>query len=172
QEPPLMVSVNLSGKQFAQPNLIEVIKRTLDQTHLDPTCLKLEITESVVMDEVELAIEMLSQMKALNVKLGIDDFGTGYSSLSYLHRFPTDTLKVDRSFVTRMVEGNQNSAIVKTIIALAHNLNMDVIAEGVETPEQLAQLRSLGCECGQGYFFAKPLPAAQIEALLKSDPTW
>lgn len=172
QSPPLMVSVNLSGKQFAQPNLIEVIQRTLDQTNLDPTCLKLEITESVVMDEVELAIEMLSQMKALNLKLGIDDFGTGYSSLSYLHRFPTDTLKVDRSFVMRMVEGDQNSAIVKTIIALAHNLNMDVIAEGVETPEQLAQLRSLGCECGQGYFFAKPLPAEQIEALLKSDPTW
>ncbi len=170
--PPLMVSVNLSGKQFAQPNLIEVIKRTLDQTHLDPACLKLEITESVVMDEVELAIEMLSQMKALNLKLGIDDFGTGYSSLSYLHRFPTDTLKVDRSFVMRMGEGDENSAIVKTIIALAHNLKMDVIAEGVETPEQLAKLRSLGCECGQGYFFAKPLPAEQIEALLKSDPTW
>ncbi|AFY81958.1 EAL domain-containing protein [Oscillatoria acuminata] len=172
QSPPLMVSVNLSGKQFAQPNLIEVVQRILDQTNLDPACLKLEITESVVMDEVEVAIEMLSQMKALNLKLGIDDFGTGYSSLSYLHRFPTDTLKVDRSFVMRMVEGDQNSAIVKTIIALAHNLKMDVIAEGVETAEQLAQLRSLGCECGQGYFFAKPLPAEQIEALLKSDPTW
>lgn len=171
-QPPLIMSVNLSGKQFSQPNMIEVIEQTLRETSIEPSSLKLEITESVVMDEVELAIDMLSQMKALNLKLGIDDFGTGYSSLSYLHRFPTDTLKVDRSFVSRMGEGEENAAIVKTIIALAHNLKMDVIAEGVETPAQLTKLRSFGCEYAQGFFFAKPLPTEVAEELLTSDPQW
>lgn len=169
---PLIVSVNLSGKQFAQPNLIEMIEDILNQTNLNPAYLKLEITETVVMDEVESAIAMLSKLKSLDLKLGIDDFGTGYSSLSYLHLFPTDTLKVDRSFVSRMSEADRNTAIVKTIVALAHNLKMDVIAEGVETPEQLAILRSLGCEYGQGYFFAKPLPPNAAQDLLKADPVW
>jgi EAL domain-containing protein (putative c-di-GMP-specific phosphodiesterase class I) len=113
-------------------------------------------------------------MKTLGVKLGIDDFGTGYSSLSYLSRFPTDTLKVDKSFVGRLElagEG-ENVAIVRTIITLAHVLGMDVIAEGVETSDQLAKLRSLGCEYGQGYFFSKPLPSEAIEELLRGDPQW
>lgn len=169
---PLMMSVNLSGKQFAQPNLIEVVQQILRETNIDPSYIKLEMTESVVMDDVELAIEMLCSLKGLNLKLGIDDFGTGYSSLSYLHRFPTDTLKVDRSFVSRMNEGDENEAIVKTIITLAHNLKMDVIAEGVETADQMERLRSLGCEYGQGYFFAKPLPADAATELLACDPTW
>ncbi len=171
---PLIMSVNLSGKQFAQPDLVARIQEILGATGLSAESLKLEITESVVMDDVESAIAVLKQMKALNVKLGIDDFGTGYSSLSYLSRFPTDTLKVDKSFVGRMElesEG-ENVAIVRTIVALAHALGMDVIAEGVETAAQLAKLRAIGCEYGQGYFFAKPLPSDEATALMASEPQW
>ncbi|MEG4121595.1 EAL domain-containing protein [Microcoleus sp. N9_B4] len=171
---PLIMSVNLSGKQFAQPDLVDRIQVILETTGLSAESLKLEITESVVMDDVESAIAVLKQMKGLNVKLGIDDFGTGYSSLSYLSRFPTDTLKVDKSFVGRMElesEG-ENVAIVRTIVALAHALGMDVIAEGVETAAQLAKLRSIGCEYGQGYFFAKPLPSEAATALIASGPQW
>ena len=171
---PLIMSVNLSGKQFAQPDLVERIKAILAATGLSAESLKLEITESVVMDDVESAIAVLKHMKALNVKLGIDDFGTGYSSLSYLSRFPTDTLKVDKSFVGLMEVGSEgeNVAIVRTIVALAHALGMDVIAEGVETAAQLAKLRAIGCEYGQGYFFAKPLPSDDATALMASDPQW
>ncbi|MEG3862675.1 EAL domain-containing protein [Microcoleus sp. herbarium12] len=171
---PLIMSVNLSGKQFAQPDLVERIEAILMATGLSAESLKLEITESVVMDDVESAIAVLKQMKALKVKLGIDDFGTGYSSLSYLSRFPTDTLKVDKSFVGLMElesEG-ENVAIVRTIVTLAHALGMDVIAEGVETAAQLARLRAIGCEYGQGYFFAKPLPSEAATALMASEPQW
>lgn len=171
---PLIMSVNLSGKQFAQPDLVERIQAILATTDLSAESLKLEITESVVMDDVESAIAVLKHMKALNVKLGIDDFGTGYSSLSYLSRFPTDTLKVDKSFVGRMEVGSEgeNVAIVRTIVTLAHALGMDVIAEGVETAAQLAKLRAIGCEYGQGYFFAKPLPSDEATALMASRPQW
>jgi diguanylate cyclase (GGDEF)-like protein len=172
--PPLIMNVNLSGKQFAQPDLIGQLKKILATSGIAANGLKLEITESVVMEDVDSAIAVLKEMKTLGVKLGIDDFGTGYSSLSYLSRFPTDTLKVDKSFVGRMElagEG-ENVAIVRTIITLAHVLGMDVIAEGVETSEQLAKLRSLGCEYGQGYFFSKPLPSEAIEELLRGDPQW
>ncbi|WP_332997236.1 EAL domain-containing protein [Microcoleus sp. A006_D1] len=171
---PLIMSVNLSGKQFAQPDLVDRIQAILAATGLNAESLKLEITESVVMDDVESAIAVLKHMKALNVKLGIDDFGTGYSSLSYLSRFPTDTLKVDKSFVGRMElesEG-ENVAIVRTIVTLAHALGMDVIAEGVETAAQLSRLRAIGCEYGQGYFFAKPLPSEDATALMASEPQW
>ncbi|MGE5658672.1 MAG: EAL domain-containing protein [Actinomycetota bacterium] len=173
-DPPLMLSVNLSGKQFAQADLIEQIQTVVEDSGVAASSLKLEITESVVMEDVEAAIAVLKQMKALKVKVAIDDFGTGYSSLSYLSRFPTDTLKVDKSFVGRMEAGEEeeNIAIVRTIIMLAHALKMDVIAEGVETVQQLALLRSLGCEYGQGYFFAKPLPSEAATALLASDPQW
>ncbi|MEG4629713.1 EAL domain-containing protein [Microcoleus sp. AR_TQ3_B6] len=172
-DPPLIMSVNLSGKQFAQPNLVDRLKAILGKTGLSAECLKLEITESVVMDDVESAIAVLKQMKGLNVRLGIDDFGTGYSSLSYLSRFPTDTLKVDKSFVGRMeADEGENVAIVRTIVTLAHALGMDVIAEGVETATQLAMLRSIGCEYGQGYFFAKPLPSEAATALMASEPQW
>ncbi|MGL5059107.1 MAG: EAL domain-containing protein, partial [Microcoleus sp.] len=165
---PLIMSVNLSGKQFSQPDLVQRIQAILRTTGLRADSLKLEITESVVMDDVESAIEVLKQMKALKVKLGIDDFGTGYSSLSYLSRFPTDTLKVDKSFVGRMETDSEgeNVAIVRTIVTLAHALGMDVIAEGVETAQQLAKLRAIGCEYGQGYFFAKPLPSDEATALM------
>ncbi|HEX8473336.1 MAG TPA: EAL domain-containing protein [Pyrinomonadaceae bacterium] len=162
----LFISVNLSGKQFTQPDLIEQVRVTLESTKLDPRSLKLEITESVVMENIDTATEMLRQLRALGVQLSIDDFGTGYSSLSYLHRFPIDTLKIDRSFVMRMVDNSENIEIVRTIVMLAQILGMDVVAEGVETKEQLALLRKLGCENGQGYFFSKPTGVGGAEKII------
>src|SRR5205085_3615734 len=146
------------------PNLIDQIKETLNATQLDPCCLQLEITESVVMENAETAATMLKQLRALGLKLSIDDFGTGYSSLSYLHRFPVSTLKIDRSFIGRMGAGDENSEIVRTIITLANNLGMQVVAEGVETEAQLAQLRELKCAYGQGYLFSRPVEMAQATA--------
>ncbi len=170
---PLVISVNLSSKQFSQPqDLVNQIERTLKDTDVDGHCLKLEITESIAMTDVETTIALLLRLKALNLQLSIDDFGTGYSSLSYLHRFPTDTIKVDRSFVSRMGFASEDVHIVKTIITLGHNLGMYIVAEGIETVDQLEQLRSLQCEYGQGYFFAKPLPPEAAETLLKNDPQW
>ncbi|PSB26370.1 EAL domain-containing protein [Stenomitos frigidus] len=172
QEQPLIVSVNLSGKQFSQPDLVEQIEQTLQDTGLDGRTLKLEITESMAMTDVESTIALLQRLKALHLQLSIDDFGTGYSSLSYLHRFPTNTIKVDRSFVSRMGDEGEDAQIVQTIIILGHNLGMDIVAEGVETAEQLASLRGLKCEYGQGFFFSKPLVAEAAEALLQTDPQW
>ncbi|HZB46322.1 MAG TPA: EAL domain-containing protein, partial [Pyrinomonadaceae bacterium] len=163
---PMFVSVNLSTKQFNQPNLIEQVGDILKETGLNPRALKLEITESAVMDNIEMATEMLRQLRALGVQLSIDDFGTGYSSLSYLHRFPIDTLKIDRSFVSQMSENNENTEIVRTIVVLAQNLGMDVVAEGVETNDQLALLRQLGCEYGQGYYFSKPVSSAEAGGII------
>lgn len=173
-DPPLIMSINLSGKQLSQPDIFERIKEIIEASGVEAENVKLEITESVIMEDVKEAIALLNNLKSLNLKLGIDDFGTGYSSLSYLNSFPTDTLKVDKSFVSQMeIEGNgTNTSIVRTIINLAHLLGMDIIAEGIETKEQLEKLRLLGCEYGQGYFFAKPLPSAEAEALLESDPRY
>lgn len=168
----LIVSVNLSSKQFAQIDLVEQIEQTLEQTALEGHSLKLEITESIAMNDVESTIALLMRLKALDLSLSIDDFGTGYSSLSYLHRFPTDTIKVDRSFVSRMGDKTEDAHIVQTIIMLGHNLGMNIVAEGVETAEQLAHLRSLKCEYAQGYFFSKPVPSETAEALLQENPVW
>jgi diguanylate cyclase (GGDEF)-like protein len=162
----LTISVNLSGKQFLQPNLIACVRQILHETDLDPRCLKLEITESIMMDNAEEASAMLVQLRSLGVQLSIDDFGTGYSSLSYLHRFPVNTLKVDRSFVARMGDHGENSEIVRTILTLASNLGMDVIAEGVETKGQLAQLKAMSCPYGQGYLFSAPVEAERAAALV------
>ncbi len=167
---PLTISVNLSSRQFSQPNLIEQIKQTLAETGLDPRSLLLEITESVVMENAETAATMLKQLRALGVQLSIDDFGTGYSSLSYLHRFPVSMLKIDRTFIGRMSVGGENTEIVRTIITLANNLGMQVVAEGVETEAQLAHLRKLNCAYGQGYLFSRPVAAEQAAALLTTQP--
>ena len=171
---PLFVSVNLSVKQFNQPDLVENIANVLELTALPPHCLKLEITESVFSDNIEAAVGLLTRLRELGVQLSIDDFGTGYSSLSYLQRFPVDTLKIDRSFVNQMMENEENIAIVRTIVALAQNLGMDVIAEGVETEAQLNLLRKLECEKGQGYLFATPLNAAIVEQFITNSwaPAW
>ena len=164
----LMVSVNLSGKQLSQPDLVGRVQGVLRATGLDPRSLKLEITESVVMENAEAAAAVLTRLRALGVGLSIDDFGTGYSSLSYLHRFPVDTLKVDRSFVGGTASGDENLEIVRTVVTLAQNLGMEVVAEGIETAEQLALLRALRCDYGQGYFFSKPLHAEAAGALLRN----
>ncbi|MEM9908622.1 MAG: EAL domain-containing protein [Cyanobacteria bacterium P01_D01_bin.44] len=168
----LFINVNLSGRQFVASDLVDQVAAILRKTSCSKHALKLELTESVVMDNVESTIEVLVRLRALDVQIGIDDFGTGYSSLSYLHRFPINTLKVDRSFVMRMEEACENAEIVKTIIALGHNLNMKVVAEGVETESQAQKLRDLDCEYGQGYFFAKPLPPDAAEALLRDTPQY
>lgn len=168
----LVLSVNLSGKHFAQKDLVEQVKGVIDETGINPACLKLELTESAVMDNAERVISMLTELRALGLKLSIDDFGTGYSSLSYLHRFPIDTLKVDRSFVSTMEDGSENGEIVRTVIALAKTLRLDVVAEGIETIHQLHQLRILGCEYGQGYLFSRPVPLEDAERLLADKSRW
>jgi diguanylate cyclase (GGDEF)-like protein/PAS domain S-box-containing protein len=164
---PLLMSVNLSSRQFAHSEILDQIIQTLQVTGIDPRKLKLEITESVVMENVEVASKTLERLRSLGIELSIDDFGTGYSSLSYLHRLPIDTLKIDRSFVSRIHENNENKEIVRTIIMLAQNLGMGVIAEGVETKEQFESLIELKCEHGQGYFFAKPLDAESAGMLIR-----
>jgi EAL domain-containing protein (putative c-di-GMP-specific phosphodiesterase class I) len=164
----LSLSVNLSARQVAQPDLLERIKEALLTSKLNPHCLKLEITESVVMENAEAAALMFKQLRSLGVQLSIDDFGTGYSSLSYLHRFPLNYLKIDRSFVMRLTTDNDN-AIVRTISTLARNLGMEVIAEGIETEEQYQQLRMLGCEYGQGFLFSEPVNNEGVVRLLAQD---
>ncbi|WP_246141990.1 bifunctional diguanylate cyclase/phosphodiesterase [Hyella patelloides] len=169
---PIKVSVNLSGKQLREPTLIQQIDCILAKTQLPPNSLKLEITESILMENLETATQTLLDLRQKKIQLSIDDFGTGYSSLSYLHRFPVDTLKIDRSFISEMKSGQENSAIVKAIITLAHMLNMDVIAEGIENMAQLEQLKILKCEHGQGYFFSRPLSREEAEKLIASSPQW
>ncbi len=167
-DPPLTISINLSGQQLTEPDLVEFVEQTLQTTGLDGRSLKLEITESVAMKDVETAITILLKLRSLNIQLSLDDFGTGYSSLSYLHRFPVNTLKVDRSFVNRMAESEEDMAIVKTIVMLSHALGMNVIAEGIEALQQQKQLQMLGCEYGQGYLFSKPLDSKSAITLLDS----
>jgi EAL domain-containing protein (putative c-di-GMP-specific phosphodiesterase class I) len=152
-----------------QPDLIEQVSLALDNSGLNPASLKLEITESMVMQNVESTTQMLGQLRALGVEISLDDFGTGYSSLSCLHRFPISVLKVDRSFVSSMTDNQEHREIVRTIIALARNLKMDVIAEGVETLEQAAELRSMNCKYGQGYYFSKALNAENAVGFLATD---
>jgi EAL domain-containing protein (putative c-di-GMP-specific phosphodiesterase class I) len=156
---PLLISINLSGRQFEQPDLVEQLTTIVQERQLTGLTFKLEVTESMVMGDVEAAIDLMFKLRSLGCKLSLDDFGTGYSSLSYLRRFPIDTLKVDQSFVRNM-NSAEDFAIVRTIVDLAHTLGMDVIAEGVETIEDVEALRSLKAEFGQGYYWAKPLPAA------------
>ena len=169
---PLFLSVNLSGKHFAHGDIVERIQEIIIKTQIAPQCLKLEITESAMMDNPEKAIATLKRLRNLGLQLSIDDFGTGYSSLSYLHRFPIDTLKVDRSFVGTMEDGTENGEIVRTIIALAKTLKLDVVAEGIETIHQFHQLRILGCEYGQGYLFSRPVPIEEAEAICEDRTRW
>ncbi|MDP3773994.1 MAG: EAL domain-containing protein [Gemmatimonadales bacterium] len=167
-EHPLAMSVNLSAKQLLQPDLVDQIALILKETGLDAHTLQLEITESVIVENAESAVSMLARLRALNVQLHMDDFGTGYSSLSYLHRFQIDTLKIDRSFVSNLGLRGENSEIIRTIVTLARNLGIDVIAEGVETEEQLALLRAIGCAHVQGFLFSEPIPGDAAIALLGS----
>lgn len=165
--PPMRVSVNLSVRQFKEPNMIGMVDRVLKETGLDPQYLELEITESISMYDVDFIIKTLIGLKNLGIKISIDDFGTGYSSLSYLKKFPIDVLKIDRSFIRDIMTDNDNKAIVKAIIYIAHSLNLEVIAEGVETIQQLDFLQKLGCYEIQGYLVSQPLYAHEFEILVK-----
>src|SRR6266542_6460153 len=169
--PPLVMSVNLSAKQFQHPQLVEEITQALRETGLAPSCLKLEITESTVMHDAPATLAKLRELKELGVRLAIDDFGTGYSSLGYLKRFPVDTLKIDRSFVKGLSRESGDSAIVRAVVTVAKSLNMDVTAEGVETEGQLTELKVLGCDQGQGFLFARPVSAERVAPLLASEHT-
>jgi diguanylate cyclase (GGDEF)-like protein len=168
----LTVSVNISVKQFAQIDLLNRIDDILKDSQLDGRFLKLEITESTIVGNYEVAKSILEQLKSRKIQLSIDDFGTGYSSLSHLHRLPVDILKIDRSFVDPIDEDNDEREIVQAIVTLAHSLNMKVIAEGVETAVHVEQLRNLGCEYGQGYYFSRPLTAQAATALLGEEHHW
>lgn len=170
--PPLIISVNLSGQEFSQINLITQINQILQETGLNASSLRLEITEGAIMDGAESAASILLQLRDIGVQLSIDDFGTGYSSLGRLYYFPINGLKIDRSFVSQMGTNGANSEIVETIMTLAHNLGLDVTAEGVETAEHLAQLRALQCEYGQGNFFSQPLKSQAAEALIRQNLHW
>jgi diguanylate cyclase (GGDEF)-like protein len=171
-ERPLFVSVNLSGKHFDHPDLVNHVQTVLAETGFDPQNLKLEITETALMDNAGSAIEMLRDLKTLGAQISIDDFGTGYSSLSYLHKFPLDTMKIDRSFVGALGMSSENGEIVRTIVYLAKVLDLKVVAEGIESIRQLDELKSLGCEYGQGYLFSRPLAADMIEPLLHASEYW
>ena len=169
---PLMVSVNLSARQFEERALVEIVADALAVTGLPAASLKLEITESVLMDQAEASVRLLDDLRQSGVQVQIDDFGTGYSSLGYLHRFSLDALKIDQSFVSRVGLDDENSEIVRTIVTLARNLGMTVVAEGVETIEQRNYLETLSCEHVQGFLFAGPLDVGEAEALIRSGRTW
>jgi diguanylate cyclase (GGDEF)-like protein len=164
--PPLVMSVNLSARQLQQPDLTEVVTGILRRSGLAPKCLKLEITESVLMRDAEAAIRTLRELRDIGVQLAIDDFGTGYSSLAYLNQFPIDALKIDRSFVATLAQGADNAAVVRSIIALGAALDLRVTGEGIETVEQWVALKALGCKLGQGYYFGRPQPAKALSALI------
>jgi len=166
RDPPLLICVNLSPRQFAHPDLVGDVRRALAASGLARGSLGLEITESVAMGAAEATLATLRALKALGVTLELDDFGTGYSSLAYLQRFPLDRLKLDRSFVRGLGRDPGSGAIVRAVLTLARALGLGVTAEGVETTAQATMLRELGCDLGQGYLFAPPLPADELEARL------
>jgi EAL domain-containing protein (putative c-di-GMP-specific phosphodiesterase class I) len=164
--PAISMSVNLSARQFQHPGLLDDVDRALRMAQLDPAALTLEITESVVMKDPNAAAAKLREIKALGVRVAVDDFGTGYSSLAYLKDFPVDSLKIDRSFTQSLGEGGDDAAIVRSVVALGHALRLSVTAEGIETEVQLAHLRALRCDRGQGFLFARPAPASEVTPLL------
>jgi FOG: EAL domain len=166
--PPIQMAVNISGRQFQDRQLSTAIIKILDETNLAPELLELELTESSIMQNAELAAEVLQTLKNMGTKISIDDFGTGYSSLASLKRLPIDALKIDQSFVRDATTDSDDAALVMAIITLAHNLRLKVIAEGVETEEQLRFLQLLRCDEIQGFFFSKPLPPESLVALLDS----
>jgi diguanylate cyclase (GGDEF)-like protein len=167
---PIYMSVNLSGQQFKQRNISQLVTDILEQHQLDPEFLAVELTESVIMENTQAYLNVMQNLKKIGVGLVIDDFGTGYSSLSYLKRFPVDTIKIDRSFVTDLPKDQDDSAIVRAILAMAKQLNLKVVAEGIETEEHLNYLRQRGCNIGQGYLFSKAVPNKEFGAFLKKNP--
>jgi EAL domain-containing protein (putative c-di-GMP-specific phosphodiesterase class I) len=165
----LFISVNLTSKQFAQLELAEEIGLLLEQSGLAPTCLRVEITETTTMADEQRAGTALAELKALGIGISIDDFGTGYSSLSRLQGFPVDSLKIDRTFISRMDSDPESREIVHIIVLLAHNLGLKVVAEGTETAEHVERVRDLGCEMAQGYHYSKPIPPEAISEMLRRE---
>jgi len=163
----IRVSVNLSVHQLRQGNLLSLVRQVLDETGLQAHFLELELTESQLLDNVESVISTFRQLRELGVKLAIDDFGTGYSSLSYLKRFPVDYVKIDQTFIRDLTPGSEDAAITRAIIAMAHSLELKVVAEGVETQAQMDFLKSQHCDEIQGYLISKPVPAEQFAQLLR-----
>jgi EAL domain-containing protein (putative c-di-GMP-specific phosphodiesterase class I) len=170
--PPLRVAVNLSARQLAHPDLVATVAEALALSGLSPHLLVLEITESVLMTDRELAVTILHALRSLGVRLSIDDFGTGQSSLGYLKTLPVDSLKIDRSFIDGLGSDPDDSAIVAAVVHMGHALGLSVTAEGIETPLQLSELRSLGCDLGQGFYFARPQPSEIAQALVHHRLRW
>jgi EAL domain-containing protein (putative c-di-GMP-specific phosphodiesterase class I) len=162
------MSVNLSARQFQDPGLLADIQRALHTTRVDPRGLKLEITESVAIRDIDATVATLQALKSAGIQVAIDDFGPGYSALNYLKRLPVDTLKIDRSFVEGLGQDRLDAAIVQSVVALARTLELSVVGEGIERQAQAARLRALGCDEGQGYLFARPEPAEAISSLLRA----
>ncbi|HWP95160.1 MAG TPA: EAL domain-containing protein [Gammaproteobacteria bacterium] len=169
REPPLRVSTNLSDREFIQPDMTRVLLERIENASLDPRCLEIELTERMLMHYAKLQSDTLSELRLRGVSIAIDDFGTGYSSLSRLQKLPIDKLKIDSSFIHEMETNEANAEMVRTIIAMAHNLGMQVVAEGVETAEQCRRLRELGCEYAQGHYFSRPVAADKVPALIARD---
>jgi len=166
----LEVNVNVSVRQLKEPAFVATVAEVLQQTGVEPDRLILELTESLLMENLDAVLEVLHQLRALGVRLAIDDFGTGYSSLAYLVKLPVQVLKIDRSFITRLHEDANNFTLVRSILRLAADLRLQTVAEGIEAVEQAEELRRLGCHKGQGYWFSRPLPAADLQQLLGTTP--
>jgi EAL domain-containing protein (putative c-di-GMP-specific phosphodiesterase class I) len=164
--PFLRIAVNISPVHFLQPNFLEIVRTALADHALEPRYLEIELTETTVMDHAESSIQILEELSRMGVLVSIDDFGTGYSSMSYLHRFPIDKLKIDRSFIKDLTRNSDAASIVKAIISLAHSLRLKVVAEGVETAEQLEQLRELGCDQFQGFYRSPAVLPGEIAKFL------
>jgi EAL domain-containing protein (putative c-di-GMP-specific phosphodiesterase class I) len=163
------MSINISGKQFAEENLADMVAGILQEAGVVPHSLAIEITESMLMENIDVAIATMNRLRAMGVHIHIDDFGTGYSSLSYLHSLPIDALKIDRSFINKMTAKGENMEIIISIISLARSLNFDVIAEGVEMDHQLEQMKGLDCQYGQGFLFSKPMEPGAIDAWMEAE---
>jgi EAL domain-containing protein (putative c-di-GMP-specific phosphodiesterase class I) len=167
--PAVPLAVNVSARQCMNRDIVQVVRLALQETGIPPHMLRLEITETTAMADADQVISLLHDIRALGVGLAVDDFGTGYSSLAYLKRFPIDELKIDRSFVASLDDGPTQSAVVLSILRLSETLNLETVAEGIEEPSQLALLRELGAELGQGYFFARPLDVDAVTALIEAN---
>jgi EAL domain-containing protein (putative c-di-GMP-specific phosphodiesterase class I) len=172
QAEPLAVSVNLSARQLAHPDLVGTVADAIGGAGIDPSMLLVEVTESTLMSDPELATTILHALRSLGVRIAIDDFGTGHSSLGYLKQLPVDCLKIDRSFICGLGMDSDDRAIVGAVVSMGHALGLSVTAEGVETPQQLAELEALGCDVGQGFYFAKPQPGDVVTALVRHRFSW
>jgi EAL domain-containing protein (putative c-di-GMP-specific phosphodiesterase class I) len=169
KQPPLKMSVNISGKQFTQRDLASKVADIIMETGIDASTLALEITESMIMENVDTAVGTMNQLRSMGIQIHIDDFGTGYSSLSYLHRFPIDAIKIDRTFINKLTADGKNKEIIQSILSLASSLNFEVIAEGVEMNHQLVNMQNMQCQFGQGFLISVPMEPGAIDAWVQAE---